>query len=73
MTDDKELMKDNKEYWEQIIGILVLFITTYAVMKDLIADPESTTKAFFLAVVFDVLFVALFALVQKWRKHENKS
>ncbi len=67
-------MTYDKEYWDAMIAILVLFFTTYAVMKDLIVNPGSTTKAFFLAVVFDVLFVAFFALVQrKWRKHENKS
>lgn len=63
-------MTDDKKYLDWIITILILFFTTYAVMKDLIANPESTKNAFFLAVVFDVLFVALFALVQKWRKHE---
>ena len=49
-------MTDDKKYLDWIITILILFFTTYAVMKDLIANPESTKNAFFLAVVFDVLF-----------------
>lgn len=64
-------MTDDKEYLERMIVILGLFFTTYAVMKDLIIDSESTTKAFGLAVVFDVSIVVLFILVQKWRKYET--
>jgi hypothetical protein len=50
---------------ERIMGLH----TTYAITKDLIANPESTTKAFFFAVVFDFVLILLFAL---WRKYGSK-
>ena len=63
-------MTSDKEFWEKMIGILLLFFATYAITKDLIANPESTTKAFFYAVVLDFVLVLFFAL---WRKHGIKS
>ena len=60
----------DKEYWEGMIGILLLFFATYTITKDLIVNPESTTKAFYLAVILDFVLVLLFAL---WRKHVIKS
>ncbi len=73
MSITVDFMTYDKEYWEGMIGILLLFFATYAVTRDFIANPESTKQAFFLAVISDFVLVLLFALLLKRSKHGIKS
>lgn len=64
-------MVDEKEYWEQMIGFVVLMFTTYTIIKDFFTEPVPTYKTvlwsgFFVIVLFSLFSLFLYFL-KKWR------
>ncbi len=70
-------MVDEKEYWEQMIGFVVLMFTTYTIIKDFFAEPIPAYKTvmwsgFFVIVLF-FLFSLFLSFLKKRRGYGIKS
>ena len=62
-------MINEKEYWEQIIGLILLVFATYTITKDLIDEGtvvilsnSGVLSALFYAAILDIIMVVGFRL-----------
>ncbi|CAG0948717.1 hypothetical protein METP2_00054 [Methanosarcinales archaeon] len=75
-------MQSEKEYWEQMIGFILLIFATYTITKDLInenrigiilwLDKSSTINAIFYAGIMDILIMIGFIWFRNHLKKQGK-
>lgn len=67
----------DKEYWEKMIGIVLLIFATYTITKDMVDEglgihlfPSNSVNAILNAGIFDILLVSGLNFMKKQRKTE---